>query len=133
MSQQTRPEFLREAIRLSREKMEANAGGPFGAVLVRDGEILARGWNQVTSANNPTAHAEIMAIREACGILNSFTLPVCEIYSSCEPCPMCLAAIYWSRIERITFPATQADAAEAGRLCEQLKASGQACLVVPSR
>lgn len=113
MSDNSGQNFLREAIRLSREKMEANAGGPFGAVIVRNGEILARGWNQVTSKNDPTAHAEIVAIRTACEVLNSFTLNGCEIFSSCEPCPMCLAAIYWARIDRITFAATQSDAADA--------------------
>lgn len=107
-------DFLREAIRLSIEKMEANAGGPFGAVVVRNGEIVGTGWNQVTSTNDPTAHAEVVAIRDACSSLKTFSLAGCEIYSSCEPCPLCLAAIYWSRLDRIYYAATCDDAAEAG-------------------
>jgi guanine deaminase len=106
--------FLREAIRLSFEKMEANAGGPFGAVVVRNDQIVGRGWNQVTSRNDPTAHAEVTAIRDACGQLKTFSLAGCEIYSSCEPCPLCLAAIYWSRLDRIYYAATCDDAAAAG-------------------
>lgn len=107
-------DFLREAIRLSFEKMEANEGGPFGAVVVRNGEIVGRGWNRVTSTNDPTAHAEVMAIRDACSRLKTFSLVGCEIYSSCEPCPLCLAAIYWARLDRIYFAATCDDAAAAG-------------------
>ena len=106
--------FLREAIRLSIEKMEANEGGPFGAVVVRNGEIVGRGWNQVTSTNDPTAHAEVVAIRDACSRLKTFLLAGCEIYSSCEPCPLCLAAIYWSRLDGIYYAATCDDAAAAG-------------------
>lgn len=108
------PAFLREAIRLSIEKMEANEGGPFGAVVVRNGEIVGRGWNQVTSTNDPTAHAEIVAIRDACSLLKTYSLAGCEIYSSCEPCPLCLAAIFWSRLDRIYYAATCDDAAAAG-------------------
>ncbi|WP_437193057.1 nucleoside deaminase [Planctomicrobium sp. SH527] len=108
------PAFLREAIRLSSEKMEANDGGPFGAVVVRNGEIVGRGWNQVTSTNDPTAHAEIVAIRDACSRLKTFSLAGCEIYSSCEPCPLCLSAIYWARLDCIYYAATCDDAAEAG-------------------
>ena len=108
------PAFLREAIRLSFEKMEGNEGGPFGAVVVRNGEIVGRGWNRVTSTNDPTAHAEVVAIRDACSRLNTFLLEGCELYSSCEPCPLCLAAIYWSRIDRIYYAATCDDAAAAG-------------------
>lgn len=107
-------EFMREAICLSVEKMDANEGGPFGAVIVREGKIIGRGWNRVTSANDPTAHAEVVAIRDACARLKSFCLTECEIFCSCEPCPMCLAAIYWSRLERIVFAATSEDAAAAG-------------------
>ena len=107
-------DFLREAIRLSIEKMEANEGGPFGAVVVRNGEIVGRGWNRVTSTNDPTAHAEVVAIRDACSRLKTFSLAGCEIYSSCEPCPLCLAAIYWSRLDRIYYAATCDDAAAAG-------------------
>ncbi|MFO0952988.1 MAG: nucleoside deaminase [Isosphaeraceae bacterium] len=108
------PEFLREAIRLSAEKMEAREGGPFGAVVVKDGQIVGRGWNRVTKANDPTAHAEIMAVRDACARLNTFSLAGCELYSSCEPCPMCLAAIYWARLDRVYFAASAEDAARAG-------------------
>jgi guanine deaminase len=108
------PVFLREAIRLSIEKLEANEGGPFGAVVVRDGKILGRGWNRVTSTNDPTAHAEVLAIRDACSRLKTFSLAGCEVYSSCEPCPLCLAAIYWSRLDRIYYAATSDDAASAG-------------------
>ncbi len=107
-------DFLREAIRLSVEKMDANEGGPFGAVVVRNGEIVGRGWNQVTSTNDPTAHAEVVAFRDACACLKTFSLAGCEIYSSCEPCPLCLAAIYWSRLDRIYYAATCDDAAAAG-------------------
>jgi tRNA(Arg) A34 adenosine deaminase TadA len=106
--------FMREAIALSLEKMDAGDGGPFGAVIVKDGKIVGRGWNRVTSANDPTAHAEMMAIREACQRLGTFELTGCEIYSSCEPCPMCLAAIYWARIDRLWFAADRSDAAAAG-------------------
>lgn len=108
------PVFLEEAIRLSREKMEADEGGPFGAVIVRDGRVVGRGWNRLTSTLDPTAHAEVVAIRDACSREKTFSLAGCEIYSSCEPCPLCLAAIYWARIEAIHFAADQDDAAAAG-------------------
>lgn len=107
-------ELLREAIRLSLEKMQAGEGGPFGAVIARDGGIIARGWNRVTSANDPTAHAEIEAVRAACSRLKTFRLSGYEIYCSCEPCPMCLGAIHWARLDRIHFAASVGDAAEAG-------------------
>lgn len=107
-------EFLREAIRLSLEKMQAGEGGPFGAVIVRDGRIVGRGWNRVTSTCDPTAHAEVVAIRDACARLGTFSLAGCELYSSCEPCPLCLAAIYWARLERIHYAAGCEDAAAAG-------------------
>jgi len=103
--------FMREAIRISREMMRRNQGGPFGAVIVRRGRIIARGWNQVTSQNDPTAHAEIVAIRRACARLKTFHLPDCEIYTSCEPCPMCLAAIYWARLKKVYYANTRRDAA----------------------
>ncbi len=106
--------FLHEAIRLSSEKMEANEGGPFGAVIVKNDTIIGRGWNRVTSSNDPTAHAEIMAIRDACSSLKTFSLAGCEIYASCEPCPMCLSAIYWARIDMLYFAASREDAAAAG-------------------
>jgi guanine deaminase len=106
------PEFMREAIRLSLTKMRANHGGPFGAIVVRDGRIVGRGWNRVTSTNDPTAHAEIVALRDACKRLKRFHLDECELYTSCEPCPMCLAALYWARIKRIYFANTRRDAAK---------------------
>ena len=108
------PKFMREAIRLSFQKMRANQGGPFGAVVVRRGQIIGRGWNRVTSLNDPTAHAEIVAIREACRRLKTFRLDDCELYASCEPCPMCLAAIYWARLKRIGYANTRRDAARIG-------------------
>jgi tRNA(Arg) A34 adenosine deaminase TadA len=103
--------FMREAIRLSLEKSRENCGGPFGAVVVREGEIIGRGWNQVTSKNDPTAHAEVVAIRAACKKLETFQLADCELYTSCEPCPMCLSAIYWARVRRIFYANTRRDAA----------------------
>lgn len=106
--------FMREAIALSVEKMEAGEGGPFGAVIVKDGTIVGRGWNRVTSSNDPTAHAEVIAIRDACRTLGTFDLSGCEIYSSCEPCPMCLSAIYWARLDKLYFAADRTDAADAG-------------------
>ena len=106
--------FMREAIRLSIENMRAGNGGPFGAVIVKDGKIIARGFNQVTSSNDPTAHAEVVAIREACKVLNSFQLEDCEIYTSCEPCPMCLGAIYWARPSKMYYANTKKDAANIG-------------------
>jgi guanine deaminase len=108
------PDFLKEAIRLSIENIETNAGGPFGAVIVRDGQIIGRGCNCVDATNDPTAHAEVTAIRDACTRLKTFFLAGCEIYTSCEPCPMCLAAIYWSRLDRIHYAATRTDADAAG-------------------
>lgn len=105
---------MREAIRLSLDKMRRGAGGPFGAVLVRDGRVIARGWNQVPSGNDPTAHAEIVAIRSACRRLRRFHLDDCELYASCEPCPMCLAAIYWARVRRVFYANTCRDAARIG-------------------
>lgn len=106
--------FMQEAIRLSIEPMRRGEGGPFGAVVVKGGEIIGRGWNQVTRSNDPTAHAEVVAIREACRRMNNFRLEDCELYASCEPCPMCLSAAYWARIGRLFFAATRRDAAEAG-------------------
>lgn len=105
---------MREAIRLSLQKMRGNQGGPFGAVVVCRDKIVGRGWNQVTSANDPTAHAEVVAIREACRRLGTFRLEDCELYASCEPCPMCLAAGYWARVRRIYFANTRRDAAVIG-------------------
>jgi tRNA(Arg) A34 adenosine deaminase TadA len=105
-------EFMRAAIRLSLVKMRANCGGPFGAVVVQRGKIIARGWNQVTSLNDPTAHAEVTAIREACRKLKKFHLDDCELYTSCEPCPMCLSAIYWARFRKVYYANTRKDAAK---------------------
>lgn len=107
-------EFMMRAIELARAGMAANAGGPFGAVVVKDGEVIGEGNNRVTSTNDPTAHAEINAIRQACEKLQSFQLDGCTIYTSCEPCPMCLGAIYWARPERVVYACTRQDAAEIG-------------------
>ncbi|MBS1752628.1 MAG: nucleoside deaminase [Ferruginibacter sp.] len=104
-------EFMKEAIRLSINNVEEGKGGPFGAVVVKDGKIIARGVNQVTSNNDPTAHAEVVAIRNACATLNTFQLDDCEIYTSCEPCPMCLGAIYWARPAKLYYANTKEDAA----------------------
>jgi len=103
--------FMREAIRLSIQMMRRGKGGPFGAVVVRNGKIVSRGSNQVTSTNDPTAHAEILAIREACQRLKTFQLEDCELYTSCEPCPMCLSAIYWARLGSVFYANTRQDAA----------------------
>jgi guanine deaminase len=103
--------FMREAIRLSIENVTDGKGGPFGAVVVKDGKIIARGANRVTSDNDPTAHAEVVAIRNACKVLGSFQLDGCEIYTSCEPCPMCLGAIYWARPDKMYYANTKQDAA----------------------
>ena len=106
--------FMQRAVALALEKMRANSGGPFGAVIVRNNTIISEGWNEVTSSNDPTAHAEIVAIRRACTLLGTFNLPDCDIYTSCEPCPMCLGAIYWAHLERIYYGNTRADAAAIG-------------------
>lgn len=106
--------FMTRAIELARAGMAANAGGPFGAVVVKDGEVIGEGNNRVTSSNDPTAHAEIIAVRQACEILQNFQLDGCTIYTSCEPCPMCLGAIYWARPERVVYACTREDAAAIG-------------------
>lgn len=106
-------EFMKEAIRLASENI-SKGGGPFGAVIVKDEKIISRTGNSVTQTNDPTAHAEVNAIREACRVLDTFHLDGCTIYASCEPCPMCLSAIYWARIDRVFFAATRDDAADAG-------------------
>lgn len=103
---------MREAIRLSIENVETGKGGPFGAVIVKDGKIIARGANQVTTDNDPTAHAEVVAIRNACKALSTFQLDGCEVYTSCEPCPMCLGAIYWARPDKIYYANSKEDAAD---------------------
>lgn len=114
MRENTEAHYLREAIRLARENVESGTGGPFGAVVVRDGRIVATGTNLVTTTDDPTAHAEIVAIRNACRELGSFQLDGCEVYCSCEPCPMCLGAIYWARPARVVFASSAHDAADAG-------------------
>ncbi len=103
--------FMLEAIKLSQENIERNFWWPFGAVVVKDGVIVWRWSNKVTSTNDPTAHAEILAIRDACQNLSTFQLNGCELYASCEPCPMCLGAIYWSRFDKIYYANTKEDAA----------------------
>ncbi|MCA1623047.1 MAG: nucleoside deaminase [Acidobacteria bacterium] len=107
-------EFMRRAIALAQNGIDRNAGGPFGAIVVKNGEIIGEGCNRVTSTNDPTAHAEVVAIRNACAKLGSFQLDDCVIYTSCEPCPMCLGAIYWARPEQVFFAATRKDAAIIG-------------------
>ena len=108
------PEFLRRAIALATENVKQGKGGPFGAVVVHDGRIVGEGANTVTATNDPTAHAEVNALRAAAKALNTFTLNGCDLYSSCEPCPMCLAAAYWARVDAIYYGAGAADAARAG-------------------
>ena len=112
MNNQKESAFMQEAIRLSVANVTEGKGGPFGAVVVKDGKIIARGANSVTSTNDPTAHAEVVAIRNACKELNTFQLDDCDIYTSCEPCPMCLGAIYWARPARLFYANTKADAAD---------------------
>lgn len=112
--QATKERFLRRAIEVAYETFQSGRGRPFGAVVVKDGEIVAEGHNQVTTANDPTAHAEVVAIREACRALGTFNLEGCEIYASCEPCPMCLSAIYWARLGRIYYANSRLDAAGIG-------------------
>jgi tRNA(Arg) A34 adenosine deaminase TadA len=106
--------FMQRAVALALEKMRANSGGPFGAIIVRDNTIISEGWNEVTSTNDPTAHAEIVAIRRACVLLGTFNLLDCDIYTSCEPCPMCLGAIYWARLRRVYYANTRIEAAQIG-------------------
>jgi len=112
MSIDQQKKFMREAIRLSMENVQSGNGGPFGTVIVKNGKIIATGVNEVTKSNDPTAHAEMIAIRNACDKLNSFQLDGCDIYCSCEPCPMCLGAIYWARPKSIYFANSKKDAAE---------------------
>ena len=114
MERMTQDELMRRAIELAADNVRAGRGGPFAAIVVKDGRIISEGTNLVTSTNDPTAHAEVVAIRRACEALGSFQLNGCELYTSCEPCPMCLGAIYWARPSSIYFGATHVDAAEAG-------------------
>ncbi|MFL5144679.1 MAG: nucleoside deaminase [Microvirga sp.] len=113
LSAEDRRHLLR-AVALAREHMEAGEGGPFGAVIVRHGQVLAEGWNQVTSSNDPTAHAEVVAIRRACRAVDTFALEGAVLYASCEPCPMCLAAAYWARLSGVVYASTRDEAAAAG-------------------
>jgi guanine deaminase len=114
MPTQPNPEFLRRAIALATQNVATGKGGPFGAVIVCDGKIIGEGANSVTATNDPTAHAEVNAIRAAAKALGSFALAGCDLYTSCEPCPMCLAAAYWSHVENVYYGASAADAARAG-------------------
>jgi tRNA(Arg) A34 adenosine deaminase TadA len=107
-------EFMRRAIALALENVRSGRGGPFAALVAKDGRVIAEGANSVTSTNDPTAHAEIVAIREACRILKTFQLAECDLYTTCEPCPMCLGAIYWARPARVFYAGVAADAADAG-------------------
>jgi tRNA(Arg) A34 adenosine deaminase TadA len=109
--QEEHTQFMAEAIRLATENVSLRNGGPFGAVVVKNGEVVGRGYNQVTANNDPTAHAEVMAIRDACQTLQTFQLDGCVVYTSCEPCPMCLGAIYWARPEKLYYGCTKDDAA----------------------
>ena len=111
---QSENDFMQLAIRLATENVRSGVGGPFGAVVVRNGEVVSTGVNRVTADNDPTAHAEVNAIREACRALGTFQLPGCVLYTSCEPCPMCLGAIYWVRLDSVYFGNTCHDAAEVG-------------------
>jgi guanine deaminase len=113
-SMEPNQEFMQQAIALATENVESGRGGPFGAVIVKDGKVIATGVNRVTATHDPTAHAEVTAIRSACGRLGTFQLEDCDVYTSCEPCPMCLAAIYWARCRAIYFGNTAADAAKVG-------------------
>ncbi len=111
----TSPEtYLRRAIQLAEENASSGRGGPFGCVIVKDGSIIAEGTNLVTGTHDPTAHAEIVAIRKACRSLGAFQLTGCEVFASCEPCPMCMGAIYWARPARLYYAASQEDAAKSG-------------------
>ena len=126
--------MMRRAIALSEENLRSG-GGPFGAVIVKAGRIIAEGINRVTPANDPTAHAEIVAIREACRVLGRFHLRGCEIYASCEPCPMCMGAIYWARLDRVYFAGSRDDAAGAGfddALIHEALAASPGAQIVPA-
>lgn len=114
MMKEQQRQFMQEAISLSLENVNLSEGGPFGALIVKEGKVIAKGKNQVTANNDPTAHAEMVAIRQACQKLKTFQLRECELYTSCEPCPMCLGAIYWARLDRVYYANTQEDAAQIG-------------------
>lgn len=123
--------YMREAIRLAEESLD-EGGGPFGAVIIKDGEIIGRGKNRVTLINDPTAHAEIEAIRDACQQLHSFNLDGCQIYVNCQPCPMCLSALFWARIDGVYFAAADSDAAKAGFDDEKLSLEIKEGQLLPS-
>lgn len=123
--------YMDRAIKLAEEGMKKGDGGPFGAVVVKNDEIIGRGWNRVLQSNDPTAHAEIVAIRSACAHIDSYRLEGCTLYVNCEPCPMCLAAIYWARIERLCFGASRKDAAAIGFDDDHIY--GEVCLPVHER
>jgi tRNA(Arg) A34 adenosine deaminase TadA len=114
MKNQAHPEFLRRAIALATQNVVSGAGGPFAALIVRDGRIVGEGVNTVTASNDPTAHGEVNAIRAACKTLGTFSLAGCQLYTSCEPCPMCLAAAHWAHVDAVYYGASAADAAHAG-------------------
>ena len=114
-------EFLQQAIGLAKQGIEEGVGGPFGCIIVKDGQVVGKGSNLVTSTNDPTAHAEVVAIRDACRHLGNYQLTDCDVYTSCEPCPMCLAAIYWARIDRYYYGCTAAEAAAIGFSDEQIR------------
>lgn len=114
MTRQPNLDFLRQAIGLATRNVTSGNGGPFAALIVREGQVIAEGVNVVTATNDPTAHGEVTAIRNACKVLNTFTLAGCELYTSCEPCPMCLAASHWARLDAVFFAASAEDAAKAG-------------------
>jgi tRNA(Arg) A34 adenosine deaminase TadA len=107
-------EFLQQAIELAKQGISSGKGGPFGCIIVKDGQVVGKGSNQVTSTNDPTAHAEVVAIRDACQYLGNYQLTDCDVYTSCEPCPMCLGALYWARPRRVIYASTRHEAAEAG-------------------
>lgn len=117
---QPNPAFLRRTIELAGQRMRGGHGGPFGALVAKGDEVIAEGWNRVTSTNDPTAHAEIVALRRAAEKLGHFHLTGCVLYSSCEPCPMCLGAAYWAKVDAVFFAATRQDAAQAGFVDEYL-------------
>jgi len=106
--------FLQQAIELAKQGIEEGVGGPFGCIIVKDGEVVGKGSNLVTSTNDPTAHAEVVAIRDACRHLGNYQLTDCDVYTSCEPCPMCLGALYWARPRRVIYASTRDEAAAAG-------------------
>ncbi|MDO6431894.1 nucleoside deaminase [Flavitalea sp. BT771] len=114
MASENDRKYLQQAIELANQGIKDGVGGPFGCIIVKDGEIVGRGCNQVTSTNDPTAHAEVVAIRDACRRLGNYQLTDCDVYTSCEPCPMCLGALYWARPRRVVYASTRHEAADAG-------------------